>query len=145
MCRSVNEVDRHRINLAMKLTLVATIILCAFAAMKYEFLKLRVSFAAEQLSIFDSALLSANKTRSPRELSAELEYVINYYPSGSKQIRGSDLDRIVEIARSNARREIINRLRTVTGRDLGDEPDPWCKEYPPQRGQTIFPPTAGNQ
>jgi hypothetical protein len=57
-------------------------------------------------------------------------YVVGYYPSGSKQVAGSALDEIVESARKSSIRELINRLRISTGRDLGDDPSPWIKEYP---------------
>lgn len=100
-------------------------------ATKYSMLKLRVAFADGQVRIFDGMKVLANSTTDPHKLSGQLEYVLVYYPSGSKQVTGSQLDRVVEAARSNAIAEIVSRLRATTGKDLGNEPDKWLKEYPP--------------
>ena len=56
-----------------------------------------------------------------------LEYLLNYYPSGTKQVQGSGLDLIVERARENAIREILVDFRKKTGRDYGDDPQVWIK------------------
>ncbi len=103
----------------------------AFFAVKYTTLKLRVAFADDQVRLFEWTRASANATKDPQRLSGQLEQVVNYYPSGSKQLVGTQLDRVVEAARSNAVAAIIGRLRAVTGRDLGDSPEKWLKDYPP--------------
>lgn len=110
------------------------IVLCALAAffaVKYATLKLRVAFADGQVRIFEDMKATANATTDPRKLSGQLEYVVNYYPSGSKQVTGTQLDRVVEAARSNAIAAIIGRLRAATGKDLGNDSEKWLKEYPP--------------
>ena len=61
-------------------------------------LTLKIAMAEEQVKIFDSMRLKALES-SPREAAECLEYVQNYYPSGSKQVAGSRLDSIVESAR----------------------------------------------
>jgi hypothetical protein len=58
-----------------------------------------------------------------------LEYVVGYYPSGSKQETGSQLDRMVERESARAVKEIIAYLRTKTGEDLGANPKPWIQKY----------------
>jgi hypothetical protein len=60
---------------------------------------------------------------------SDLEYVVGYYPSGSKQEAGSRLDRIVERQRSLAAGAVIAHLRVKTGEDLGENPDPWIQKY----------------
>lgn len=119
----------------MKIVLFASLIvlacLCALFAVKYSLLKVRLAFADDQVAIFEDMKASAAVTTDLKELSSKLEYVVNYYPSGTKQTSGSQLDRIVEAARSNAMDAIIARLRSVTGKDLGNAPQQWLKEYPP--------------
>jgi hypothetical protein len=91
-------------------------------------LQLRVAFAEEQTGIFDSMrtqALSSDVTGA----AGSLEYAVRYYPSGTKQVTGSRLDRVVERARAAAVRAIIAHLRTKTGEDLGDDPEKWIQKY----------------
>jgi hypothetical protein len=121
----------NRINLVLWSTVLLMFVLGVLFATKYTMLKLRVAFADGQVKVFEGMKVLANATKDPRELSGQLEYVLNYYPSGSKQVTGTQLDRVVEVVRSNAIAEIIGRLRTTTGKDLGNEPNKWLTEYPP--------------
>ncbi len=59
-----------------------------------------------------------------------LQYVVFYYPSGTKQERGSRLDRMVEQERSLVVKDILAHLRAKTGQDLGDNPEAWIQRYP---------------
>jgi hypothetical protein len=87
---------------------------------------IQTGLAEEQTAIFEQM---RQKTAASHSADAGyLEYVVNYYPSGTKQVRGSRLDRIVELARQSAVREIIAILRTRTGYDLGDDPKPWIEK-----------------
>ena len=56
-----------------------------------------------------------------------LEYALWYYPSGTKQTKGSGLDQVVERARQCAVREIIEILRSRTRKDFGDDPRRWIE------------------
>lgn len=58
-----------------------------------------------------------------------LDFVVCYYPSGTKQEAGSGLDRTVERVRRSAIRDIIAHLSTLTGEDLGDDPNAWIDRY----------------
>ena len=58
-----------------------------------------------------------------------LDYVVGYYPSGSKQDTGSRFDRMVERERTLAAREIVAHLRRKIGEDLGDSPAAWIAKY----------------
>src|ERR1043166_3917397 len=94
----------------------------------YAPLKLRLAFASEQVHIFDE--MRDKALRSDASSSAGcLEYVVNYYPSGTKQESGSRLDRMVESARGQSVREILAYLRTKTGEDLGTDPESWIEKY----------------
>jgi hypothetical protein len=112
-------------------SLIVVAFLCVVCAAKYTMLKLRLAFADSQVAIFEDMKASANSTTDPQKLSGKLEYIVNYYPSGSKQAKATHLDRIVEAARANSIAVIIARLKTITGKDLGTDPQRWLKEYPP--------------
>jgi hypothetical protein len=91
-------------------------------------LSLRVSFAEDQTTIFDEMRAKALAS-SPRQAVECLEYTVNYYPSGTKQIPGSKLDQIVERARQSAIRDMLADLRARTGRNFGDDPKRWIDEF----------------
>jgi hypothetical protein len=110
-------------------------VLCALLALVsvslligYAPLKLRVAFASEQVHIFDEMRDKALHSDASGAAGC-LEYVVNYYPSGTKQESGSRLDRMVESARGQSVREILAYLRIKTGEDLGTDPDSWIKKY----------------
>ena len=88
-----------------------------------------VHLAAEQTSIFEQMRLQSLVATDPAEIVGFLAYVESYYPSGTKQSKGSPLDRVVEGYRAAVIREIVARLRAVTGVDLGEAPQPWIEKY----------------
>src|ERR1700682_2734214 len=93
----------------------------------HAWLSIQTSFANEQTEIFDEMRAKALQSH-PDNAVKYLEYVVDYYPSGTKQVQGSRLDRIVERARQNAIREILAYLRVKTGKELGDDPQRWIDE-----------------
>lgn len=94
----------------------------------YGWLKIRVAFASEQTQIFDDMRAKALRS-DPAGAVGCLEYVVSYYPSGSKQETGSRLDRMVERERALAVRDILAYLRAETGEDLGENPEAWIQKY----------------
>lgn len=121
---------------AFALGAVALFIACiaAWIAVRYAILFVGVAFAGEQTAIFDQMVSQAEKSldRQPPDLSgaaAALRYARDYYPSGSKQATGSQLDLIVERARANAQRQIIELLQDASGSDYGSTPDAWINAY----------------
>ena len=90
-------------------------------------LKVRLLLASEQVSVFEQMRTQALQG-SPFDARDCLEYVVGYYPSGTKQVAGSELDRLVEQARASAVREILACLRSKTGEDLGS-PESWIHNY----------------
>ncbi len=96
----------------------------AFGWWQHLRLSIRVAFADEQTEIFDtmrSQALAGDATEAARCL----QYVVSYYPSGTKQVPASRLDRIVERSRARATADIIAHLRATTATDLGVMPEPW--------------------
>lgn len=91
-------------------------------------MKIRVAFAGEQTEIFDDMRAKALQSDTAGAAGC-LEYVVWYYPSGSKQETGSRLDRIVERERELAVRDILEYLCARTGEDLGESPDAWIQKY----------------
>ncbi len=94
----------------------------------YGWLKIRVAFASEQTQIFEEMRTQALQSDATGAAGC-LEYVVGYYPSGSKQETGSRLDRMVERERALAVRDIVAYLRTKTGQDLGESPEAWIQKY----------------
>jgi hypothetical protein len=103
-------------------------ILLGWQSWNYIRLRVEVSLAEEQARTFEEARIKAMET-SVTEAAGLLDYIQYYYPSGSKQRVGSHLDRMVELARANASRDIVNYLRLKTGEDLGPKPEAWIKKY----------------
>jgi len=117
-----------------RLTVVLAALCCLLAVLSvslfigYAPLKLRLAFASEQVHIFEDMRDKALHSDASGAVGC-LEYVVNYYPSGTKQESGSRLDRMVESARGHSVREILAYLRTKTGEDLGTDPESWIKKY----------------
>ena len=103
-------------------------ILLGWQSWNYARLKIEVTFAEEQTRIFEDMREQASSGSSNGAVES-LAYVVNYYPSGSKQREGSPLDRVVERARAAAVREIISNLRRTTSEDLGEKPEAWIEKY----------------
>jgi hypothetical protein len=112
------------------LIFTATLVLLfsCYTLYKYSILSLKVKFADDQTLIFDEARNQAIQG-SPQEAIQSLKYVISYYPSGSKQEHESPLDHVVERARANTIKAIINHLKATTKLDLGDNPNAWIEHY----------------
>jgi len=73
--------------------------------------------------------MQSHQSTKPRDIAESLEYVVWYYPSGTKQEAGSRLDRVVERHRKAVVRDIVAHLRSVTNQDLGERPEPWIEKY----------------
>ena len=112
------------------LALVALLlaILLGWQSWNHARLKIEVAFAEEQTRIFEQMRQQAMEG-SPSGAAESLAYVVNYYPSGTKQREGSRLDSVVERMRSCAVRDIILHLRQKTGEDLGEKPEAWIEKY----------------
>jgi hypothetical protein len=87
---------------------------------------IQIALADEQTAIFDQ--MRRQTAESPAVDVSYLEYALWYYPSGTKQTKGSGLDRVVERARQCAVREMIGILRSRTRKDFGDDPRRWIEE-----------------
>ena len=57
--------------------------------------------------------------------------ILGYVCEGTntKQRPGTPLDQMCSMERSNVIADIIAYLRTKTGEDLGDRPEPWIQKY----------------
>jgi hypothetical protein len=108
--------------------IVLLAILLGWQSWNHARLKIEVAFAEEQTRIFEDMRQQA-LGGSPSGAAGALAYVVNYYPSGTKQREGSRLDKVVEQMRSCTIRDIISQLRQKTGEDLGEKPDAWIEKY----------------
>ena len=117
-----------RLTIALGVVCVGLLVLCGFLFWSHGSLTIRLALASEQTKIFDEMRTQALQSDAAGAAGC-LEYVVGYYPSGSKQERGSRLDRIVERERTLAARDIVAYLRTKTGEDLGASPEAWIQKY----------------
>lgn len=112
----------------LSLASVGLLVLCGWLFWTRGWLGIQVAFASEQTQTFDEMRTQA-LTTDPAGAAACLAYVIHYYPSGTKQESGSQLDRMVERERRLAARDIVAHLRASTGEDLGEDPKTWIQKY----------------
>ena len=77
-----------------------------YVTVRFQVQELRIRFAKEQIGFFQDMAFRATAEKTPREVRRIKEFIESYYPSGTKQTKGSDLDTIVEIARRDACRRI---------------------------------------
>jgi hypothetical protein len=104
--------------------IIALIPLVAYREIETGVIRLRIAFADDQTDIIEQMREKAERA-GPAEAADCLSYVMDYYPSATKQVTGSPLDRVVERARRNAVREMIARFRTRTRHEFGDDPRSW--------------------
>jgi len=121
-------VGYKRASIVLGISTLLLIVLYVLLFVAYAPLKLRLAMATEQVEIFDDMRIKAIKA-SPSEAVGFLSYAANYYPSGTKQVPGSRLDRMVEQARASAVREMIADLKQKTGEDLGTNAQAWIDKY----------------
>jgi hypothetical protein len=117
-----------RLTIGLSIAVFFLLGVCAKFYWDYSMLALRAEFAREQIEIFDEMRRHA-LVSDVADAAGSLRYVSSYYPSGTKQIPGSRLDRLVERERSEAVQAIISHLRTKTRDDLGDAPERWIEKY----------------
>lgn len=103
--------------------------IAVYSFIEHTLLEMHVSLAAEQVEIFDEMRSNSANATSPTRVAGFLEYTVHYYPSGTKQVAGSRLDGIVERYRRVAIQDMIERLRSLTQEDLGDDPQAWLAQY----------------
>ncbi|MGV3756924.1 MAG: hypothetical protein ACO1QS_16205 [Verrucomicrobiota bacterium] len=123
--RPLNLTSREKLILALGLTFFFS---TCWLFWSYATLKIQTKFAQEQIALF-TEMSNRSMAGNPAQAAECLSYVVNYYPSGTKQTRGSALDALVEAQRERAQQEIIAMLRTRTRDNLGQKPEPWIKKY----------------
>lgn len=117
-----------RLTIVLGVACVGLVILCGSLFWRHTWLTIRVAWASEQTRIFDE--MRAQALQSDAAGAADcLQYVVGYYPSGSKQETGSRLDEMVERERTFAVGDIVAHLRKMTGEDLGESPEAWIQKY----------------
>lgn len=97
------------------ITNIILVILLLYVFYAYADLRLRVAYAEEQIEIF-TELSAKSSNASKSDVVLNLEYVRNYYPSGTKQRKGSFLDHVVE----NSRKQSIEEMEKII--ESGSEP-----------------------
>ena len=72
-------------------------------------MQLQVSLAKGQIDVFFTQVMQS-RTASTAGRIAAVNYLRNYYPSGTQQVSGSYIDQIVELCRDFAIAEIERQL-----------------------------------
>jgi hypothetical protein len=108
------------------------IFIIAYQFMAALWRSIHLSFANDQTQIFCEMTTGAEQAlaQEPPNIKSALgflEYIVNYYPSGTKQTLGSTLDIIVERSRSLAEARILEKLRAKTGKDFGTNAQDWLR------------------
>ena len=95
-------------------------LLIAFSVLWYNWaeLNIRLSLAKEQVSIFEAMRTQALNSTNAINIRGCIEYIRHYYPSGTKQVQGSDLDVIVEKCRVEYLRETEGYLTQILKQDI---------------------------
>jgi hypothetical protein len=117
-----------RVTVILSIVCVALLALCVSSFVGSVPLRAQLMMAGDQVHVFEE-MRSRAVRGTPSEAAGCLEYVANYYPSGTKQVTGSQVDRLVEQARASAIREILADLRSKTGEDLGTDAEAWIQKY----------------
>src|SRR4051812_19866349 len=103
-----------RLTVALGVLCFGFMVLSGCIFWQYGWLKIHVASASEQTHIFEQMRTRALQSDIAGAAGC-LEYVVSYYPSGTKQEKGSRLDIMVERERLVAEREIVAYLRKKTG------------------------------
>ena len=120
-----------RLTIALSVVCIGMIALYSCLFWNYARLKIQVASASDQTKIFEQMRVKGIQS-DPAGAAGCLEYVVSYYPSGTKQETGSRLDVIVERERVSAQQAIVAYLRTKTDKDLGERPEAWIQKYAKQ-------------
>lgn len=118
------RLSRHQVPWALAALFA---ILFAYIFVEFGLTHIYLGMADEQTKVFEQMCQQAVDSKTKDAGANELLYTVWYYPSGTKQVVGSRIDRMVERARRNAVREIIATLRRKTGKDFGEDPRKWCE------------------
>ena len=115
---------------ALLLTLALALVagLAGYIGARHFLLRTRVAWAQEQIEVFH-AMRDRALDAQTKDAVGFLRYAVEYYPSGTKQIPGYALDRVVEQARAEMVRETVADLRKKASTDLGADPQRWIAEY----------------
>lgn len=102
--------------------LAVCVIIIAWQYVSIVNYEIRLAFALDQVEIFHEFV---NRTTPGDQRSSEslAEAVRNYYPSGTKQTSGSQIDRIVETSRQCAL-DAIMKMASCDANDADGEPSP---------------------
>lgn len=102
---------------------IVLLIGCGWLLVENVELSLQASFADDQTQIFQQMCDEALKSDDPNQVAGYLDYVVNYYPSGTKQRSGSHLDSLVERHRTESKAVIARHLHKLKEKNLSGDPE----------------------
>jgi len=113
----------------LSILVVAAAICSAYWFVRWGYLRLQVAMGEEQTQMFEECRTMALQSSQADQIAGLIHATIIYYPSGTKQTKGSHLDRMVERGRQSAIRDMIAHLRSISGTDLGSDPQVWINRF----------------
>jgi uncharacterized protein (DUF849 family) len=96
------QVNRKAIMIVVGVLGLSAALFACIGWWKFVDLRIRLALAEEQTLYFEEVLQQLPERQTIEEISAAIEALNNYYPSGTKQRTGSHLDAMVERARKIA-------------------------------------------
>jgi hypothetical protein len=93
---------RLQLNPVITLGLGLMLAWLAFERGRFAIRERQIKFAREQVALFDEMSAKAIALEDEEQVREIRRYIVWYYPSGTKQSKGSDLDSIVESTRRSA-------------------------------------------
>jgi hypothetical protein len=87
-------------------SLLANGVMIVVLAAHYLIVSWRIASARDQVTQFIDSVQRAVKSPSKYIIDDEIRFLKEYYPSGSKQVNGSNLDMLVESVRVDSIRQI---------------------------------------
>ena len=113
----------------LSIALIASTGSAGYWFVRWGYLRVQVALGEEQARMFEECRIEALRSSAPERIVDYIQGAIDYYPSGTKQRVGSHVDRMVELSRQAAIRDMIAHLRVTTGIDLGADPEKWIERY----------------
>ena len=91
-----------KVNIKLRILLSSLAIFAIYFAISNSLLKAKISYAKDQIEVINTIKNNVKNKKDKTFIMESIKEIRNYYPSGTKQITGSNLDIIVEKEREEA-------------------------------------------
>lgn len=116
---------------ALSLTVAVLAVLLLWSLFRGALVEIETTLADEHAreleTLRDSALASTNVT----DAADTLRHIAIYYAPSDPEVLKKRYESLLRRVRRELIRDVIDHLRKLTGRDLGNDPAPWVAAYAP--------------